>query len=185
MKSGIDYFGRLYGRPSENITFQNISIGHGHGISIGSESSGGVKNITFDTITMQGTGNGPRIKSQRGRGGTVEGITYRNIVATDVEQMIDVTLNYHSGLPKTNATATPKLRDVLLENVTFVGGDNAGIVDGLEESHIENIEFRNVDFNGGKAKFKDCDYVDGGKCTGSTNVCPPCFDDLSTAGQIA
>ena len=175
VKSGIDYFGRKYGRPSKNIIFRNISVGNGHGISIGSESSGGVYNITFEDIRMSGTNRGPRIKSERGRGGTVSDITYRNISAKNLEAMISLTLNYASGLKPTNESATPRLKNILIENCQFIGGNNGGEFNGLNESHIQNVTLRDVDFNGGKVSFSTCSYVDSGKCEGSTNACPPCF----------
>jgi len=182
VKSGIDYFGRLYGRPSANILFRNITIGKGHGISIGSETSGGVSNVTFDTIAMQGTNSGPRIKSERGRGGVVSGITFQNIQAKDLNEMISITLNYHKGLAPTNATATPMLRDVMLRNITFVSGESAGLIDGLPESHIWNVTLKNVVFPPG-VNFSLCDYVDQGTCEGTTNQCPSCFQDLTAAGM--
>ena len=71
VKSGIDYLGRTFGRTTENVLFRNLTIGTSHGLSIGSEMSGGVKNVTFLNITMNGSKAGPRIKSSRGRGGTI------------------------------------------------------------------------------------------------------------------
>uniref|UniRef100_A0A914WRR4 Glycoside hydrolase family 28 n=1 Tax=Plectus sambesii TaxID=2011161 RepID=A0A914WRR4_9BILA len=70
VKSGIDYLGRTFGRTTENVMVRNMSIGTSHGLSIGSEMSGGVRNITFKDIFVNGSAAGPRIKSQRGRGGT-------------------------------------------------------------------------------------------------------------------
>ena len=88
---------------------------------------------------MKNTLRGPRIKSERGRGGTVENIIYRNITANNVQEMISFTLNYASGLKPTNESATPKLRNIWVDDVTFVGGSNAGEFNGLKESHIENV----------------------------------------------
>lgn len=76
VKSGIDYFGRSYGRPAKDIVFRNNVIGTGHGITIGSEMSGGVQNVTFENIRMDHTGTGIRMKSMRGRGGEVKDVTY-------------------------------------------------------------------------------------------------------------
>ena len=59
----MNYNGRQYNRPSKDIIFRNITIGHGHGISVGSDTSGGVSNVTFENINMEDTANGPRIKS--------------------------------------------------------------------------------------------------------------------------
>lgn len=56
VKSGRDYDGRHYGRPARDILFRNNVIGRGHGITVGSEMSGNVTNVTFDNITMKNTG---------------------------------------------------------------------------------------------------------------------------------
>ncbi len=176
VKSGIDWFGRQYARPSKNIMFRNIIVGSGHGISIGSESSGGVYNVTFENISMKGTERGPRIKSQRGRGGLVDTIVFRNITADGLETAISFTLNYHSDIKPTNESATPRLQNVLVENCKFTGVSEAGEFDGLGESHIKNITLRDVVIEGSD-KFKKCDNIDGGRCEGKTTICPPCFED--------
>ena len=56
----------------------------------------------------------------------IDGITYRNVTAHNVDEMISVNLNYHTGLKPTNKTATPVMKNVLIENCKFIGGDNAG-----------------------------------------------------------
>lgn len=48
VKSGLDFFGQRYNRPSRDIIFRNITTGGGYGITIGSEISGGVENVTFE-----------------------------------------------------------------------------------------------------------------------------------------
>ena len=84
VKSGIDWFGRTFGRPSANILFADNVVGTGHGISIGSETSGSVTNVTFERIRLNGTSAGPRIKTQRGRGGVISDVVYRDIVGTSL-----------------------------------------------------------------------------------------------------
>eukprot|EP00051_Salpingoeca_urceolata_P020689 m.313611 g.313611 ORF g.313611 m.313611 type:complete len:427 (-) comp19664_c0_seq11:3147-4427(-) len=174
VKSGIDWFGRLYNRPSRDVVFRRIVVGHGHGLSIGSEMSGSIYNITFEDIVMKDTEIGPRLKSQRGRGGVVDGIVFRNITASNLNQMIQLTLYYHKGLDPTNATATPRFQNILLEDLKFSGSDRGGDIDGLPESHIQNVTLRNVDFNGGKVKFDTCENIDHCFCEGTTNPCPSC-----------
>jgi polygalacturonase len=69
--SGIDYLGRTFGRTTENILIRNFTITNANNgaMSIGSEMSAGVRNVTFIDIFANGTGCGPRIKAARGRGG--------------------------------------------------------------------------------------------------------------------
>lgn len=178
VKSGIDYNGRMYSHPSRDLLFRNLSIGAGHGISVGSESSGSVYNVTFDNLSMRGTQRGPRIKSQRGRGGLVDGITYKNIVADELGVAFSLSLNYHAGLPPTNASGTPRLRNVLLQNLTFRDAASAGEIAGLAESAIQNVTLRDVRYVGDTLpKFGKCEYASG-RCEGATNVCPPCFEQM-------
>jgi hypothetical protein len=80
------------------------------------------------------------MKSERGRGGVVENVTYRNIHMADIQgQCVQVTLNYHAGLAPTNATGTPKFRNILLENVHCERGKQSYDIDGLPEQAIENL----------------------------------------------
>ncbi|MEI9974725.1 MAG: glycoside hydrolase family 28 protein, partial [Ignavibacteriota bacterium] len=70
LKSGKDAAGRRVGRPDENITITNCVMLRGHGgVTIGSEMSGGVRNVVVSNCVFQGTDVGIRVKSQRGRGG--------------------------------------------------------------------------------------------------------------------
>lgn len=178
VKSGLDWAGRMYARPSRDIVFRNLTIGSGHGISIGSETSGSASNITFERLHLKGTDIGPRIKSQRGRGGVVDGVAFRDIVAEGVRLAFSLSLDYHAGVPRTNATATPRLRNVLLQNVTFRGAGSAGEIEGLEESPIANVTLRDVHFEGSRPTFGACRHATG-SCEGSTNACPPCLADRS------
>ena len=199
VKSGIDWLGRTFGRPSKDIIFRHNVIGHGHGITIGSEMSAGVSNVTFENITMTDTACGPRMKSQRGRGGTVDGILYKDITAANVGEMLQMTLDYHPGIPPTNATATPRFQNVRFVNVHFLEttttttagqegeegeegrtaggkGGNAGEFRGLPESPLVNVSLVNVTFGSdGQAKFTACEYVTNGTCDALTAPCPDCF----------
>ncbi len=139
--------GYTYGTPSKDILFRNITVYHGHGITVGSEMSAGVKNVRFENIRMKGTDLGIRIKSQRGRGGTVENIVYKDIVLEDVAIAVQVTLNYTPNLPVTNVTATPVFKDIFLHNVKAVNSRNAFDIEGLPESLIHNLSLFHVFVN--------------------------------------
>ena len=172
VKSGKDWFGRTFGYPSTNVTFRNNVVYHGHGVTIGSETSAGVRDVTFENIVMEGTANGIRMKSERGRGGLVRGVVYRNVSMKGVGTCVFVTLNYHSDLPKTNATATPRFDDILIEGLAAKDCGVGFSLDGLPESVIEGLKFVNVDVKA-KKMMEKCDYVDG-SCT-HCSYCPPCI----------
>jgi polygalacturonase len=176
VKSGIDYFGRRYGRPSKNILFRNNVIGTGHGITIGSETSGGVENVTFDNITMDHTGTGIRMKSMRGRGGEVNNITYRNINMKEIDgECIQMTLNYKKAAP-TNKTATPIFDNILIENVVCEKGHASYFLDGLPEQSILGVTFRNVSMGTEVGKESSCSGIVC-VCEGSPS-CPSCCKSL-------
>ena len=80
IKSGKDKDGRDRGIPCENIIVKNNIVYHGHGgVTVGSEMSGGVKNLHVSNCSFMGTDVGLRFKSNRGRGGVVENIFISDI----------------------------------------------------------------------------------------------------------
>ena len=85
LKSGKDEDGRRRGEPCENVIVRNNTVLHGHGgFVIGSEMSGGVKNVYVSECSFIGTDVGLRFKSARGRGGVVENIYINNINMIDI-----------------------------------------------------------------------------------------------------
>jgi polygalacturonase len=149
LKSGQDEPGRRMGRPCEDITINNCVVYHGHGgVTIGSEMSGGVRNVAVSNCVFHGTDNGIRIKSQRGRGGIVEGIAVSNIVMQDVPHPFTIT-TFYAGKDKPNQTfpvgeGTPVFRDFLFSNITARGAKDAGNITGLREMPISDVTFNNV-----------------------------------------
>lgn len=174
IKSGLDFFGRLYGRPSKDIIFRRNLIESGHGITIGSETSGGVSNATFEDIVMRGTDAGIRMKTQRGRGGVVSGVTYRNISMYGIiNQCIYMTMFYVAGIDPTNATATPVWRDIVLEDIYCDSAGSSYLIDGLPEQQIANLQLRNVVLGTGVGHEQTCENVDC-HCDTATSPCPSC-----------
>jgi hypothetical protein len=69
VKSGWNYYGRTFGRPTENVMVRNLSVGYSEGVAIGSEVAGGAKNITFQDIYVNGSMRAVYVKTEIGRGG--------------------------------------------------------------------------------------------------------------------
>jgi polygalacturonase len=94
------------GSVSKDIVVTNCFFGFGHGLSIGSFTSGGVSNLTVVNCTFSNTGNGIKIKSERNRGGVVQNLNYYNITMTNVGWPIQFYSYYEFGLG-TLTTVTP------------------------------------------------------------------------------
>jgi polygalacturonase len=149
LKSGLNELGRRMGRPDENITIANCVMYRGHGgVTIGSEMSGGVRNVVVTNCVFVGTDIGIRLKSQRGRGGVVEGLSVSNIVMQDVPLPFLLT-TFYTGSDRPEELhpvdeGTPRYRDMLFSHITARGAKVAGQITGLRELPIENLTFTDV-----------------------------------------
>jgi polygalacturonase len=144
-----------------NILIEDNTIKHGHGLSIGSETTVGVHAMLVRNCTMDGTDNGIRIKSMRGAGGVVENVRYTNIRMKDVDNALVFQLDYvDNNRPdfKGDPTKIPSIRRVLIDHVTAEGSTHAGIVHGLPDSRIIGLTLRDVSIAAGTAlDVKDAD----------------------------
>jgi polygalacturonase len=177
VKAGIDYLGRTFGRTTANIIVEGAVVESGNGISIGSEMSAGVENVTMlDVMISPVLGpikHGPYLKSQRGRGGVVSNVFFSNWTVVGVANAIAMTLAYHPNLPPTNSTATPQYSSLSFFDFTTIGCQNTFNLMGLNDSVIKNVIVDGLnasDHNVGSV----CNYVDG-FCL-SSNSCPVCFN---------
>lgn len=137
--------------PSSDIVIRDCTFRAGHGLSIGSETAGGVRNVTVERVTFTGTRQGIRIKSARGRGNDIGNFTYRDIKMDGVETPIEIT-NYYTGMMKDDpgqpvTEHTPKFHDITIENLTATGAKRAGTVMGLPESPIKNLMLKNINIS--------------------------------------
>ncbi|HZL42153.1 MAG TPA: glycoside hydrolase family 28 protein [Verrucomicrobiae bacterium] len=156
IKAGKKIDGRDF--ACEDITVTDCTFLHGHGLSIGSETAGGVRNVTVRNCTFEGTENGIRIKSQRGKGGIVENLTYTDITMKNVDPAITLTCYYQTnssqdmGQQSTPAeedskpmdSTTPVYRNIHIKNLTATCVKSAGMIVGLPESPISNVILENV-----------------------------------------
>jgi polygalacturonase len=117
------------------VAYMTVEDNHfysGHGMSIGSETFGGVHEILVKNLTLDGSDNGIRIKSNRSRGGLVERVTYSNICMRNVRRPIVFDTQYDNPGPLSDRF--PLYRDIHLENVRISGGGHISLR-GLEASH--------------------------------------------------
>jgi len=146
IKSGRDEDGRRVGRPCENITVTNCTMLDGHGgVVIGSEMSGGVKKVTISNCVFDGTDKGIRMKTTRGRGGTVEDIRVSNIMMTNIPRgPIYLNMFYTRAPEEPLSERTPAFRNLHFSNITVKGAPVAGYILGLPERPVENVTFTDI-----------------------------------------
>lgn len=162
IKSGKDEDGRRRGEPCQNVIVKDNTVLHGHGgFVVGSEMSGGVKNIYVSDCTFLGTDIGLRFKSTRGRGGVVEGIYIHNIHMIDIphepllfdlfyggkaageETGTDLAGRMKANIPPVTVE-TPTFRDIHISNIICKGAGRAMFFNGLPEMPINNVNVKNV-----------------------------------------
>ncbi len=161
LKSGRDEQGRRRGRPTENVVVDGCMVFNGHGgFVVGSEMSGGVRNIWVNDCQFLGTDAGLRFKSCRGRGGVVENIYIRNISMADIlGDAVTFDLFYggksvieqlESGERINNIAAepvgegTPVFRNIDIQHVVCRGAHRALWFNGLPEMPISDIRLSDI-----------------------------------------
>jgi polygalacturonase len=145
--------------PTEGVTIRNCRFLRGHGLSIGSYTRGGLANMLVENCTFDGTETGLQGKSDRGRGGLVQNLSYSNISLTRVKRPIWFHSEYTRKMKDPNeeksepaTDLTPVWRNVTFTNVTAIVPSKypAGTLWGLPEAPIENFRFRNVNIRAAK-----------------------------------
>jgi polygalacturonase len=145
IKSGKDVPGRTKAMPAQNYTITNCTMLSGHGgVVIGSEMSGGIKNIVISNCIFDGTDRGIRIKTTRGRGGIVEDIRVDNIIMKNIrDQAFVMDMEYSKTDKEPVSERTPQIRNVRISNVTAYT-NQAAFINGLEEMPVENVSFNDI-----------------------------------------
>lgn len=141
--------------PSTDIHVWDCVFLHGHGMSIGSETAGGVQNVLAEHIQFTNTDNGVRVKSNRDRGADIGHLTFRDLTMEDVGTAVLIT-EYYPHIPEHDTAQpvtrlTPQFHDIQIENLTATAAKQTGIIAGLPESPITTIKLDNVHISGQKS----------------------------------
>jgi polygalacturonase len=158
IKSGKDEYGRKRGRATEEAIITENVVLHGHGgVTIGSEMSGGVRNVLVERCTFLGTDVGLRFKTTRGRGGVVEKIWIRDVQMKDIPTDAIGFNMYYGGEAPTDSggrgaarpampvnDGTPQFRDIVLSRIICRGAERAVMLEGLPEMPIRGIVLDDV-----------------------------------------
>lgn len=152
IKSGRNNDGRKWGIPSENIIVRNCKMKNGHGgVVIGSEISGGYRNLFVENCDMDSPDLDRviRIKTNTCRGGLIENIFVRNIkVGQCREAVLKINLLYESR-EDCQRDFPPTVRNVQLENITCEKSRYGVLIAGLPgDENVYHIRLENCRFNG-------------------------------------
>lgn len=172
VKSGRDWDGLRVNRICQDVTIQNCEILTGCGVTIGSETSGGAKNITVRNLKYHGTDCGFRMKSARTRGGLMEDILVENLEMVNVKYPLNLCLNWHPAYsycelpsdyqgdipphwhtlttPVPEAVGIPQVQNLTIRNVTskiepgYDGISRAFEIDAFTEKPMKNVTLQNI-----------------------------------------
>lgn len=168
------------GPACQNIVVADCTVYHAHGgFVIGSESFGGVRNISVRNCIFIGTDVGLRFKSLRGRGGLVEKVFVDGIQMRGIEtDAILFDMYYSGGAPDVEATKdlsvrkaepvtdkTPQFQDFSIKNIVCDGANRAVVINGLPEMPVKNMVFKNLSIESGRGVFlADADGIQLDSC---------------------
>jgi polygalacturonase len=151
LKSGSGPDGLRVGRPTAHVVVRNCVVNDAHGgIVIGSETAGGIADVLAEDCTFSGTDRGIRVKTRRGRGGTISGLTFRNLTMERNLCPLAINMFYRCGAdncpelfvqtPQPLTDVTPAIQDITVEHVRATGcRASAGFVAGLPERPITGL----------------------------------------------
>ncbi len=144
----------LHGGTAD-VLIEKLTCLHGHGISVGSGTRGGLSHVIVRDCTFEGTDNGLRIKSCRGRGGEVKDFLYANITMKNVRRPFDINMRYNGNAPlppdvgpreadPEQTRDIPDFHDIRIEGLTVAGSPIAGRILGIPERMPRAITFTRV-----------------------------------------
>lgn len=160
LKSGRDAWGREIGVPTENVLIERCTLRYGFGVAMGSEMSGGIRNVTVRDCVFEDTYSLASVKAIRGRGAFIEDVTYERLRhynhslehrdcrwfrgAIYIDQFYSHE-EYDPNAPQPIDDGTPVIRNIVLRDVeseTIAG--NAIFLQGLPERHLDGVTLENV-----------------------------------------
>ncbi|PKK96844.1 MAG: hypothetical protein CVV58_04275, partial [Tenericutes bacterium HGW-Tenericutes-3] len=162
IKSGKFDMGMKYRVPTSHMVVRNCMMAYGHGaVVLGSEMSGGIKDLTVTQCYFKETDRGLRIKTRRGRGESarIDGITFENIYMKDVLTPLVMNMFYYCDIDGKTEYVWNKEKGLVDHRTPYLGAFTfknikcdhvhvaAGYFYGLPEQPIESITIENVEFN--------------------------------------
>jgi polygalacturonase len=174
LKAGRDADGLRVNRPTENVIIRNCITRAGDGmVTIGSETSGGIRNVEVSNIRAFGTDAGIRFKSSNSRGGVVEHIFFHDIQMTNTTSPIFCNLDWFSAYSKASIPpdmdtnqipahwrvlsqkvepperGLPEFRDIVISNVTASAAKEAVHVNAYAQKPIHDVRLEKIRIEAG------------------------------------
>jgi polygalacturonase len=168
LKAGRDWDGLRVNKPTEYVVIKKCLARRGAGlVTLGSETSGGIRHVLATDLTARNTDNGLRIKSATTRGGTIEDIYFQNSRLDSVKNVFQYNLNWYPAysyaeLPKGYTYETipahwksmlqkvtpaekgiPYARNFYINNIIATNSGNTFVAAGLEQSLLRNFVYSN------------------------------------------
>jgi polygalacturonase len=149
LKSGRNDDGRRLNVPIENVVIRNCTMKDGHGgVVIGSEISGGARNIFAEQCRMSSPelDRALRIKTNSVRGGVIDGVYLRDIIVGEVAEAV-VTINffYEEG---EGGPHLPVVRNIDVRKVTSRKSEYALLLRGFKNAPISGVRIQDCTFDG-------------------------------------
>jgi polygalacturonase len=186
LKSGLNEDGIAVGKPTELVVVRDFTVTAGHAFSVGSEMSGGIRNVFVSASSGSNAVSGPeylfRMKTMPGRGGYVKDIWYQNVSSTKWSKYaVELTTAYGSStIAPHNTKLIPQVSNITISNLsgTSTSAPALNLV-GLSAAPYQNIKFISDTLTGSGSN--GCKTITGGitftsstisGISGSTITCP-------------
>jgi polygalacturonase len=180
IRTGDDNVAIKGGDEITNVTIAHNHFYYGHGMSIGSETNGGVSKVLVTDLSLDGPDSGIRIKSTGTRGGLVHDITYEDVCIRNSPKTIDISAAYSAAGP-VKGNSPPTFRDITLSNVRVSGGGKI-LFDGYDHDHRAAINLSNVFLTDLAPYTYTVDHADIHLGPGATNLKIPQGPDSTITG---
>jgi unsaturated rhamnogalacturonyl hydrolase len=184
IKSGRNADGRRLATPTENVIIRRCTMKDGHGgVVLGSECSGGIRNVFVEDCTMDSPNldRALRFKSNAVRGGVLENVFMRNVrIGRVAEAVVTIDLLYEEGA---TGAFPPTVRNIQLERVTstasprvlFIRGFPGATIDGIRvrDSAFNDVSAADVVIGAGRISFEHVRVGPAGEVRPLNTVAPP------------
>lgn len=167
-------------------TSMTISYDHfywGHGMSIGSETNGGVSRIRVSDLSIDGPDNGIRIKSNGSRGGLTQDVVYEDVCIRNSPNPITLDTAY-SAAGSLQGNSPPTMRDITLRNVRIAGGGKITF-NGYDPTHRIAVTLDGFQITDNAKYTYEVNHADITLRSGPTNMQLPSGTDSTITGNPA